>query len=792
MQNRLKSLNWVILLLGYVQSQNIFKDGDFEASNPHQYWQCDGGCTMTSVNNDKVNGSRAIKVTDRHHYYQGPGQSVELKRNARYHVIWYVKQLNSIPGKLFQEFRVTCSFRVNDNLVFYPDFVRDHKVHPGRGWVKLEGYMKTPDRDFISGGLKIQMADPGIEFLADTATLTFIPEETNWKENANKRIEKYRKSNVSFTFNIPPNTDPHEYDLEESPDYGNSDKALDVLQQNGIPVRGHNIFWGVDRFVPKWVLPLSQVELEKEIEHRIHYVLNVTKGKLESWDVNNEMLHGHFYENKMNDPYYSHKIYKLVHQIDPTVKLFLNDYQIVANGTSVSSYVDQAREFKKASIPIYALGVQSHFDDYREPDPTMTLKRLDQLAVTGLPIWITEMDVVAADENVRRDWYETLYRVYFSHPSVEAIILWGFWGPKHWIGEEASLVSGSDYTINAAGRGYLDLVFKEWNTHVTRRLSSGKQFIVRGFHGDYEITIKYKGVPVVFQKFSLGKQDKQVTIDVTDIHAQVIIPTTSSPLIFHRPAVHHKIVTHETYYQGRATSGDSSTMNCVNKWSAFAVMKDDQHVDVKCPQDYVLTGCSSLTKALTAKGDGTSVDTQNGVICRAWNGGGPENYNSPVHAFARCCKVTGLKCEYRATPKPSPSEFDVIVETKCPNNMYATGCAAHNWNRHMDGIYPTTHSCLAQNQDDFGGTWSYSICCNAPNMHCQVKKSTSESGHKIGDSSVVSCSNGWTMTGCHGVSEDGDISGSFIEGDKCIAFNGNMKTPGMAGSVAYATCCKTM
>ncbi|ESO92667.1 hypothetical protein LOTGIDRAFT_120667, partial [Lottia gigantea] len=291
------------------------------------------------------------------------------------------------------------------------------------------------------------------------------------------------------------------------------------LYHFSIPARGHNIFWDSWPFVPDWLKYLPPDDVKREVEHRIHYIANITKGKVESWDVSNEILHGVFYEKKMNDRFYCHKMFQLLHKLDPALKLFLNDYQIVVNGTSTSAYLDQAKEYKDNNVPVHALGIQSHFDQFFNPDPTVILKRLDHIGRAGLPLWITEMDVVANDEKLRSEWYERLYRMYFSHPSVSAIIVWGFWGPKHWIGDQASLVSGKDYQINAAGQAYLDLIYKEWTTHVTKKMSSsGKSFTERGFHGDYEVIVRYKGSPIKYQTFTLKKGGMTVNVPITDIN----------------------------------------------------------------------------------------------------------------------------------------------------------------------------------------------------------------------------------------------------------------------------------
>lgn len=52
---------------------------------------------------------------------------------------------------------------------------------------------------------------------------------------------------------------------------------------------------------------------------------------------------------------------------------------------------------------------------------------MDKLATSGLPLWITELNLRQADENIRADWFEDVLTAYFSHPAVDGVILWGFW-----------------------------------------------------------------------------------------------------------------------------------------------------------------------------------------------------------------------------------------------------------------------------------------------------------------------------------------------------------------------------
>lgn len=48
--------------------------------------------------------------------------------------------------------------------------------------------------------------------------------------------------------------------------------------------------------------------------------------------MNNELLHGSFYEDSSGDPNITQNMFHAVHVLDPVPGLFLNDYDVVAGG----------------------------------------------------------------------------------------------------------------------------------------------------------------------------------------------------------------------------------------------------------------------------------------------------------------------------------------------------------------------------------------------------------------------------------------------------------------------------
>ncbi len=65
---------------------------------------------------------------------------------------------------------------------------------------------------------------------------------------------------------------------------------------------------------------------------------------------------------------------------------------------------------------------------------------MDILGQAGIPIWITEMDILEHNETNRAKSLEYIMRVAYGHPAVAGIILWAFWSKSAWRGADTALI----------------------------------------------------------------------------------------------------------------------------------------------------------------------------------------------------------------------------------------------------------------------------------------------------------------------------------------------------------------
>lgn len=286
--------------------------------------------------------------------------------------------------------------------------------------------------------------------------------------------------------------------IKGKPDYSVIDAILNWTEKNNIPLRGHNLFWGIFQFIQPWVRELDNKELEETIKKRAETITEQYKGRFAEYDLNNEMVHGNYYEERLG-PDITRKMAQWAHNGDPDAKLFLNDYDILT-GVKLAEYMAQIRLFLKQGIPFAGIGVQGHL--HGETFDRKQLKNaLDSLAQFHLPIRITEFNIpgqrskyykdkslvmTSEEEEANARELVDFYKICFAHPAVEGIIMWGFWAGNNWI--PVSSLYRRDWTPTPAAKAYHHLVFNEWWVKETGNANGDGIYSANVFFGKYRIT----------------------------------------------------------------------------------------------------------------------------------------------------------------------------------------------------------------------------------------------------------------------------------------------------------------
>lgn len=292
--------------------------------------------------------------------------------------------------------------------------------------------------------------------------------------------------------------------------YAVVDSILKWTEKNHIPLRAHNLFWGIHKFVQPWLKEMDDQTLRQTLETRAETVTKRYQRRFVEYDLNNEMVHGNYYEERLG-PEITKRMAEWAHQGDANAKLFLNDYDILT-GNKLPEYMAQIRKLLSQGVPIAGIGVQGHLHtdtfDRRE-----VRRALDSLAQFNLPIRITEFNMpgqrskyhrenirvmTAEEEKLKAKELVDYYKICFAHPGVDGILMWGFWAGANWI--PVSSLYNKDWSPTPAAEAYQNLIFKEWWTTTSGNADKNGLYSIPSFYGKYKITVGNKSKEIDFSK----------------------------------------------------------------------------------------------------------------------------------------------------------------------------------------------------------------------------------------------------------------------------------------------------
>ncbi|MBE2214833.1 MAG: endo-1,4-beta-xylanase [Opitutaceae bacterium] len=292
--------------------------------------------------------------------------------------------------------------------------------------------------------------------------------------------------------------------------YATVDAILAWCDRSGLPLRGHNIYWGSEHWVQPWLKALDDTALRAALQARGEDIARRYKGRFAEYDFNNEMIHGDYYADRLGAGI-TREMADWVLAQDSDAKLWVNDYDILT-GRRLADYVAHIGQLKAAGIPIAGIGVQGHLhgDSF---DPAALQNALDELGKLGLPIRVTEFSfpgqrskfhnrgdiaITPEEEEAKARAIVDYYRICFAHPSVSGILMWGFWEGANWIPQ--SSLYRRDWSPTPAAIAYHNLVYKEWWTRAELKMEKPGRAEVPAFYGTYRITAGKKAETIILRR----------------------------------------------------------------------------------------------------------------------------------------------------------------------------------------------------------------------------------------------------------------------------------------------------
>jgi endo-1,4-beta-xylanase len=214
----------------------------------------------------------------------------------------------------------------------------------------------------------------------------------------------------------------------DSMNWTNLDNCYDFAKAGGYPFMFHVLVWGSQQ--PSWVTTLSASDQLDEIKEWFQAVAT-RYPEIDILQVVNEPLSA--------PPAYKAALggdgstgwdwvieaFTLARQYFPNTPLMINDYNIVSDTTRANTYVTIINLLKDRGL-IDAIGIQGHGFSYAYASTDTITTCLKKLTDTGLPVYVTEMDVNGITDEYQLSEFQRVFPIFWENPDVYGVTMWGY------------------------------------------------------------------------------------------------------------------------------------------------------------------------------------------------------------------------------------------------------------------------------------------------------------------------------------------------------------------------------
>lgn len=211
------------------------------------------------------------------------------------------------------------------------------------------------------------------------------------------------------------------------------DIAYDFAKSNHIPFKLHTLIWGQQQ--PSWLAALPPDQQLAEIDQWMT-ALAERYPNVDLIDVVNEPLHA--------PPSYLNALggagatgwdwvitaFEMAREHFPNAELLLNDYSILSMASSTQDYLKIVKLLSDRGL-IDGVAEQGHFYE-RAPELAVLTTNLNALAATGLPLYVSELDLNFANDAQQANRMKDVFTAFWSNPSVLGVTHWGYLQGNMW------------------------------------------------------------------------------------------------------------------------------------------------------------------------------------------------------------------------------------------------------------------------------------------------------------------------------------------------------------------------
>ncbi|WP_448659124.1 endo-1,4-beta-xylanase [Sphingomonas sp. CJ99] len=290
-----------------------------------------------------------------------------------------------------------------------------------------------------------------------------------------------------------------------------AERVLAFAARWGLDAKGHVLLWNQPDLSTPAYWPQDNDARIALIAGRAQQLASRFGSRIGTWDIVNEVMHSssRFPASAMPPDYPAIALDAADDAFPDTATLLVNEAtpeawdEIGGEGTP---YYLLLRSLIARGKRVDAIGLQMHYFAEQEladslagklRTPEQLFAALDLYARLERPLHVTEITVPTLPEfggaEVQAAMTRNLYRLWFSHPKVEAITWWNladgtaFAGEDRWNG---GLLEKDSLRPKPAYLALDGLINGEWRSDIRMATDDNGQAQARLFHGDYRIEVE--------------------------------------------------------------------------------------------------------------------------------------------------------------------------------------------------------------------------------------------------------------------------------------------------------------
>ncbi|KAJ7078045.1 glycoside hydrolase superfamily [Mycena belliarum] len=246
--------------------------------------------------------------------------------------------------------------------------------------------------------------------------------------------------------------------------FGGSDYLVNWAVTNNKRIRGHTFVWAGQ--LPAWVTAINDAAtLTTVLQNHITTVMNRYKGKLYAVDVVNEHINE---DGSIKSTHWTQVLgnnvfsiaFKAARAADPSVKLYINDYNLDSNNAKVKGIVNLVKSLNANGQLVDGIGTQAHLGAGGSAN---FQSALTALAGAGVDVAVTELDISGAPTAD----YQNVVKACLAVAQCVSITVWGVRDPDSWIASSTPLLFDANWQPKAAYNGIVSVLESGGSTATT-------------------------------------------------------------------------------------------------------------------------------------------------------------------------------------------------------------------------------------------------------------------------------------------------------------------------------------